>query len=771
MSETLTPRQTSKHTNFVADRHIMKEEFEGDKLVGFGGSVKALGGGRVGGYLVMYGSPDTRDLHGEYFDRERTNFMMDDYPIKGERVLYNHGLDRTLNVKRIGQFDAVGTDEVGIWVEAQLNMADAYQRAIYQMAESGKLGWSSGSLPQAVRTAEDGCIEQWAVIEGSLTPSPADPRNRARVVPIKALVDVPVNTPEEQAEADDQSAPVKEEEAGLLPMRADAESAQAILNSETDVSGDTTMDNEKLAHIIGVALKTVVAELGIKMSDEDMQKAKDMAEDEVMSMYGEQEDEAEVRKSIASEEFVTRLADIANQVSKVQDDQLASSIKNIMGKRQPAPGLPAVSSNGGRQQQAQYAPRLEVSSKYANMDVKDMAFAAFVKKTQERFGRAQYDMVGEQQFYRELADKASKAISANQLDRFAVESNVIKMVNAIKADELNYTTQAGYGEEWVADLWSNDLWRQDRVDNPVWSAMRVTDMPSNPYTLPIEGADPTVYRVPETTDEADLNPGATPFTSSKVATGKRTLEAYKMGVRVPFSAEMTEDSIIAFAPELRRQAMEAMVDAIEYVLLQADSTIASSPSGNINRYDGATQATDPDRWLLGFDGVAHLPLVENTALSLDAGGAAPTLSLLREVRRKLPVNRVGKLSDLVYVTDPITATKLLDIDEVLTVDKIGDRATVLRGQIASIDSIPILQTDQFGLADENGKLSETGTNNTRGRILLIHIPSWRVGYRRQIKTSVDYLAWSDSYVLTSSVRVALFNRDTQASTILYNLSV
>ena len=41
---------------------------ESETVVVFGDTVKALGDGRVGGYLVRFTSPDEPDLEGEYFD-------------------------------------------------------------------------------------------------------------------------------------------------------------------------------------------------------------------------------------------------------------------------------------------------------------------------------------------------------------------------------------------------------------------------------------------------------------------------------------------------------------------------------------------------------------------------------------------------------------------------------------------------------------------------------------------------------------------------------
>ena len=216
------------------------------------------------------------------------------------------------------------------------------------------------------------------------------------------------------------------------------------------------MNKEKLAQVIGLTLKAVIDQLNIKMSDEEMVKATELAQAELAKAYdGKEEDEREVMKTATSEDFVAKLADIARQVQGIQEDQINSAVKSALANRKPNLTLPAASENGGRK--ATNAARINVSSRYGSMNVEDMAMAAFIKQQNSRIHGKQFDADEEVLFYRELADKAQKAISENKLGAFDRDSKAIKAVNAIKADELNYTTQVGFGDEWVAELWSNTL--------------------------------------------------------------------------------------------------------------------------------------------------------------------------------------------------------------------------------------------------------------------------------------------------------------------------
>lgn len=160
-----------------------------------GGAIKALGDGKVGGYLVAFGSPSQRDSYGEYF-HSGTDFALDryaDWP-----VLYHHELDETVGGEEIGRIDKITPDAKGLYAEAQLDMSKPIVRKIYQMVVNGKLGWSSGSVPHWVETTSDGRIERWPIVEGSLTPTPAEPQRTtvsALRSAIKSLLNSEINAP------------------------------------------------------------------------------------------------------------------------------------------------------------------------------------------------------------------------------------------------------------------------------------------------------------------------------------------------------------------------------------------------------------------------------------------------------------------------------------------------------------------------------------------------------------------------------------------------
>ena len=171
-----------------------------ETLVMPGEGLKALGieikgdkaYGKVGGYLVVFGDENQTDLAGDWFTKN-TYFGPRDGD--GAEALFHHALPiKGFEDKRDHRFQAWKTkkDDYGIFAETVLDMADNYERVVYGTVAANKQGLSSGSMPHLVRRAgnkDAGEITIWPIGEGSITPSPCEPR--ARIQNLKALVDLP----------------------------------------------------------------------------------------------------------------------------------------------------------------------------------------------------------------------------------------------------------------------------------------------------------------------------------------------------------------------------------------------------------------------------------------------------------------------------------------------------------------------------------------------------------------------------------------------------
>jgi len=141
--------------------------------------------GYVKGYLVRFGDAKTSDLEGDFFTAS-TDYG---FPVsKGQRVplnvYYHHGMDAAVGKKSIGT-GYIKMDDVGLWYEAQLDMADEYGSMIAKLCKQGKMGFSSGAAGHLVeRKSMGGAAEitRWPIAEASITPTPAEYRNSVKTL-------------------------------------------------------------------------------------------------------------------------------------------------------------------------------------------------------------------------------------------------------------------------------------------------------------------------------------------------------------------------------------------------------------------------------------------------------------------------------------------------------------------------------------------------------------------------------------------------------------
>lgn len=214
-----------------------------DELIAFGTEVKALGGGKVGGYLVRFTDADTPDLTGDYFDAKTTITMPDSFPL-----LYNHGMDSTLKKRVIGKV-TTKIDNVGVWADAQMNLRDEYEKAIYAMAEAGKLGYSSGALSHLVEREPAGksaYIKTWFIGEASLTPTPAEYRNT--VVTLKSLLPPDAALPDKDETKPTQSIVEKKKmDTDEIKAVKDAVKAELLAEQEAKAAKQAELEAAKTA--------------------------------------------------------------------------------------------------------------------------------------------------------------------------------------------------------------------------------------------------------------------------------------------------------------------------------------------------------------------------------------------------------------------------------------------------------------------------------------------------------------------------------------------
>jgi hypothetical protein len=208
-----------------------------------------------------------------------------------------------------------------------------------------------------------------------------------------------------------------------------------------------------------------------------------------------------------------------------------------------------------------------------------------------------------------------------------------------------------------------------------------------------------------------------------------------------------------------------------------DGDTETAASTNIN----AISSTPADQYWLAFNGMRKLALVTNTAQSTSIG-AALSLAHFITVAKLLGDN--GKNADIekmVFVVDPRTYWAALQLTEVKSKD-INSQATIESGILTRVYGFNLYRSAFIcwpaksgvysNLSNTSGKIDiVTHSNNTKGQILAFRPDQWKVWMRYMMKQTVDYIARSDSWEITTIARMGFSSRDTKAAAIGYNITV
>ena len=314
-----------------------------------------------------------------------------------------------------------------------------------------------------------------------------------------------------------------------------------------------------------------------------------------------------------------------------------------------------------------------------------------------------------------------------------------------------YTTGTGQGAEWIPTGFSSQLLEKIRLELRVAANFVTINMPTNPYKFPVQSAGATSYLIPEATTD---NPSK--FTATTPGTANFEFNAKKLGARIPFSEEVNEDSIINMMDFTRNELAIAIAEGLEDAILNGDDSATHMDSD-------VTSASDRRK---AFKGLRKLALLA-TGATADFAGGSPNTSLLRGLRKLLGKYGVNP-RNLFFVISPAEYIKFLDIQEVLTVDKIGANATILNGQLGSIDGIPII-VSEFVREDLNASGVYDGVTTNLTVIYLTDKRGFMIGQRGgvtiqtyrdvetdQISVIAKYrVAFKDPYDATTNIQTVL----------------
>lgn len=295
---------------------------------------------------------------------------------------------------------------------------------------------------------------------------------------------------------------------------------------------------------------------------------------------------------------------------------------------------------------------------------------------------------------------------------------------------------SGSGSDWVPTGFSADLIDKIRLELKVANLFDTVNMPYNPYTFPIVSSDMIGYLIPEQTVDGE---SATRITSSSTGTTSVTLTAKKAGARVYFSEELNEDSIVPILPLLKKNIVIALAAAVE------TGTINGDVSGT-HQDSNVTAASD---FRKAWKGIRKFAIAGSARVDL----ATFDVAGLRNMRKLMGIYGVNP-GDLAWIVGVIGYTKLLGLTEVVTMDKYGVNATIVTGELAKLDGIPVIVSEYiFENLNASGVYDGTTTNKTQ--IVLTNRRALIYGDRRQVTMKTDENVETDQSVLVATQRRAL----------------
>jgi HK97 family phage prohead protease/HK97 family phage major capsid protein len=216
-----------------------------------------------------------------------------------------------------------------------------------------------------------------------------------------------------------------------------------------------------------------------------------------------------------------------------------------------------------------------------------------------------------------------------------------------------------------------------------------------------------------------------------------TLNAFKLATREYMAFEEEEDSILTLLPIVRDAMIRRLARSVDKAMIAGAAT-GSDPIKGLATYAGSTER-----------------------VSIDSSVKA-TVADMRVMRQKLGTWGL-ETNGLVYVVNTDVYYNLLDDTNFLTVDKVGDRATLLTGQIGSIGNIPVIVSGEFPAVAEG---AADGLDNIAA--FCFAPANFIAGNQRGLRVDTDTLVERQSRVLVASMRMGLTQLTNQVQNVTAN---
>jgi HK97 family phage prohead protease/HK97 family phage major capsid protein len=245
--------------------------------------------------------------------------------------------------------------------------------------------------------------------------------------------------------------------------------------------------------------------------------------------------------------------------------------------------------------------------------------------------------------------------------------------------------------------------------------LRGISMQTNVMTIPVNPEAGVATWMANTAFGTTASAGSTDTHALK----EITLNAYKVATNEYVAYEEEEDSLVAIMPVIRDAMVRRVARAVDRAMLR-----------------GAGAGADPVKGLATYDAIS--------AVTLDISDAAKmTVAKLQAMRRDLGAWGLDP-AELVYIVSTEGYYDLLEDTNFLTVDKVGQQATLLTGQIGAVGNTPVIVSAEF--ADKAGEAV--------GAICFAP-GNFLVGNQRGLRVDTQDLVETQRRVMVASLRTGM----------------
>lgn len=363
------------------------------------------------------------------------------------------------------------------------------------------------------------------------------------------------------------------------------------------------------------------------------------------------------------------------------------------------------------------------------------------------------------------------------------------------------------GGEWVPTILSGDLVADVWLGLQVAALFRRYQMPSKAFEVPIRTSRARAFLVDEVTTDTTVG-NATPFfsnqiTPSSMGTNKVTFLARKLGAIIFISDELEQDSIIPILEMLREEIVYGMADAIEDATIngtygtslgavQGLMDNGASAGGNRLWSDSGAGIRDARAAWNGLRFYTYLSNVTTIDGNPSSSWKAEGLDFYRNARKNMGKYGAVTTDDLVWLISPEQHIELLKLDQVITMDKLGGRATILSGMIGELDGVPLVISPRIyanlnakgwfsnGVSEvmgaNNGSLTGVtgGTATNKTTSILVNRRGYAFGDRQMVRAESERQPMAGQRYVMATARMdfkKLFLNAEPVSNLIYDLAI